>query len=297
MLTQILESEQDQSINFVNPTEDGGAIESRYVRRTDDTVIIYLSSASGCKLACRFCHLTQTGQTMNSYTNPDGYLQQARDIFNYLAEYDKIKNASLVHFNFMARGDAVENPHFVHQTKNVILGLRDLALSFNLKPLFKISTIFPKSDMFGSDYSQLKDWIHTTLNLDDGVEFYYSLYSLDYHFRKRWIPKAIDPEIVGDAFAGTTEKIRLHHALIEGENLSTHDVTLIGEWLQRHRIKAKFNLVRYNPHSTSCGQEPPFALLEIYEKMIADLPNITKTQIISRVGCDVFASCGQFIER
>lgn len=295
MLKTILRSTEDRSINIVEPTDDGGAIEARFVQRTDDTIIVYLSSATGCDRACRFCHLTQTHQTMMDHVDVKGYWNQAQSILDLARAEGKLEGVKIVHFNFMARGDALLNPHFVLSTSDVILGLARLAARFRLEPKFKISTIFPSSDIFGINTVFLKPWVEETLALHPEIEFYYSLYSLDMKFRKRWIPKAMDPNDIGDCFTGTVGKLRLHHALIEGENTSFYGIARIGQWLSDFNIHTRFNVVRYNPFSEASGKEPCEAFIETYRQIVEKLSNVMSSHIISRVGTDVKASCGTFV--
>jgi adenine C2-methylase RlmN of 23S rRNA A2503 and tRNA A37 len=63
-----LSSNIDSSVNFIEQ-QLTGFIESRYVRRTVDYFIAYLSSQTGCNRGCRMCHLTATKQTQ--FTNCD----------------------------------------------------------------------------------------------------------------------------------------------------------------------------------------------------------------------------------
>lgn len=290
----ILRSQEDKSINFISPTPDNGAIEARFVQRTDDTIIIYLSSATGCNKACRFCHLTQMKQTMMTDVTIAGYLKQANDVMTLLIKEEKLSGVRTVHFNFMARGDALANLHFINYRDIVINELARLAESNGLIPKFKISTIFPSDGLFGNGKRNLKLWVQNTLEMHPGVEFYYSLYSLEPAFRKRWIPKSIDPELIGEVFYGTTNKVRIHHALIEGENTSEEDVDSIRNWLSRYGITTCVNIVRYNPFNESSGEEPNSASILKYVNRIKESPYIGDVHIVSRVGFDVKASCGTF---
>ena len=100
-VTQRLDSKLDASVNWIFDT----GVEARYVQRVQDYFIVYLSSHTGCNKACRFCHLTQTGQTSFQHVTLEEYKQQAEVV---LAHYDNlIKNgmptATRVNFNFMSR--------------------------------------------------------------------------------------------------------------------------------------------------------------------------------------------------
>ena len=62
-------------------------------------------------------------------------------------------------------------------------------------------------------------------------------------------------------------------------------------------IKAKFNLVRYNPHSDRYGYEPEEQhIIQLFNVVQSYLHN-PKSRIVPRVGHDVKASCGMFVSK
>lgn len=96
-------------MNFVRDAWDGGCFEARFVSRSDDCASAYLSSHSGCRLACRFCHLTQTGQT--GFT-PAGLWDMSNQLMRVLQHMDEERiRPPRLHVNFMARGEPLANPH------------------------------------------------------------------------------------------------------------------------------------------------------------------------------------------
>lgn len=308
MTPTILFSEEDDSINLISPQPGGGSFESRYVRRNGDEFIIYLSSMSGCNLSCRFCWLTQLNQTEMVPATTQDYVNCAMSVINEaeLMSYD-LSHITTVHVNFMARGDFFSNPHAVKYPTLLFNDLTDAikrALG-EVKVKFKISTIFP--DNSASRHPALRDDIRHLKELiiggesyptirDWGTEIYYSLYSLRPDFRKKWLPKAVDPEIVGEAFRGTHEGLRLHYALIAGQNDTEEDVALIHNWLERYDLKVIYNLVAYNPYSFKSGEESDAISRQTYLNQLNLSHRVISSQVIPIRGKDIKVSCGMFVE-
>lgn len=284
-----LVSTQDRSINFVEEALTG-FLESRYVRKTREYFICYLSSQSGCNRGCRFCHLTATKQTKFENAVPVDYLAQARKVLRHYQQDDE--KADYVHYNFMARGEALANPHMLDEADSILFELGKLATSFqpDLGVKFNVSTIMPRS--LDRPLRQVFRVVHPTI--------YYSLYSVREDFRKKWMPQAMP---VDEALAMLREyqefskkKIKIHHCFIAGENDGESDVMAMLAALERHSLEVEFNLVRYNPYSEIQGAESSDAVIARNLNIINSALR-GKVQMIPRVGFDVKASCGMFVEK
>lgn len=91
--------------------------------------------------------------------------------------------------------------------------------------------------------------------------------------------------------------VKLRYAFIAGENDSVEDINLIFDVIQKHNLICEFNLVRYNLASPDQGVESSAEIIERNIGIISDRFNFdTKVQMIARVGFDVKASCGMFVE-
>jgi 23S rRNA (adenine2503-C2)-methyltransferase len=286
---QSLISTLDKSVNFVL---DNGQ-EARYVRREDDYFIVYLSSHNGCNKACRFCHLTQTNQTDFVEATMDDFVIQATLVLNHYRDMVKTGQepaASRIHFNWMARGEPLDNSVVITQWKDVVQKLTSQAYQVGITSLsFNLSTIVPAT--------YLGDF---TFSGDVQPHIYYSLYSLEKEFRRRWLPKAKEPlSVLADLKAWqsrTNGNLTLHWAMIEGENDDSHTVDRIASAVTEIGLTAKFNLVRYNPYSSSQGNEPEENVLAQRFAQIVPVMIAPGSRIVPRVGFDVKASCGMFVE-
>lgn len=285
-------SQQDRSVNFEHRFEDHrGMLEARFVQRVDDYFIVYLSSQTGCKQACRMCHLTATGQTDSRDVTVEEYFEQAKRVFEHYATLGN--PATRVHFNFMARGEPLANKHFLENADYILRELKRMADCWGLESKFLISTIFPKT---------FDQWELTDIFKDPEVrpELYYSLYSTDRDFRRKWVPKAIEPSIALSLLTRwnrSTGKVpKIHYAFIENENDSLGDVKRCIDLIEQYDVPVNWNIVRYNPPEGHYSKEPVEGHIKYLAGYIRNRLPKARVKLIPRVGLDVKASCGTFLK-
>lgn len=283
-------SQLDQSVNFECRVDDG-MIEARFVRRIEDYFIVYLSSQTGCEQACRMCWLTATGQNKARDVTIEEYWQQAERVLKHYVETQP--KAKMVHFNFMARGEPFANNIFLENADKILAGLKEMAEALGLKVKFLISTIFPKE--MGA--LQLND-IFNEPSLYP--EIYYSIYSMDKLFRKRWLPKATIAEAGLDRlkeWQDITGKVpKIHYAFINNENDSIGDVKKICDEINELELDVNWNIVRYNPPVGHYSKETVEGQIHYLAGYIRSRLPQARVKVIPRVGTDVQASCGTFLK-
>lgn len=275
----------------VNHIYDDGS-EFRLVhRKGHDTV--YLSSHAGCSLGCKMCWLTQQKQTDMSSIAGD-------DIYARAWELLLMRKSPFVNISFMARGDALANPDI---DQSLIAHLTDAAEFTRLRdapPLafakVSISTIFPKGVIGGSNPAAITEFLFERF-ASQPLVLYWSLYSLEPAVREEWLPHASDPEHVAAGLAAwqrhTFREIVVHHALIKGVNDDDGSVSDCKALLDKHGLRYRINLVRYNAApGADVGEEADEAS---YAEHLRVYQIGAPAKVQQRVGPDVFASCGMFV--
>lgn len=283
---RVLQSEVDASRNFVWDVGEGQALEARYVRRHPEYVACYISSQTACAQACRMCHLTATGQNQARDAKVAEMSMQAHEVLDYAKTQLEARS---VHFNFMARGEPFASQVVLDQGQFLFLELGRIARKHNLLPRYLISTIMPES--LPESLCKLFPTVHP--------EIYYSLYSMNPEFRRRWLPRAMDPNRALDLLAEwqyhTKKVIKIHFALIEGVNDSVESAQAIGDAVTKRRLRVDYALVRYNPPSEKYGKETPVEWTHRFAEELEDASPGSRIKMVDRVGPDVAASCGMFV--
>ena len=164
------------------------------------------------------------------------------------------------------------------------------ARQYGWRPRFLISTIIP-TEVEGT---RLTDYFPVHY-----PELYYSLYSFNLNWRKRWLPRACHPRIALEMlkrWQDETGKIpKIHYAFIHGENDSRQDVAEICEEINRLKLRVNVNIVRYNPPDETSRESDDLTLVARQVQFSQLLGASTRVDEIQRVGFDVAASCGMFV--
>ena len=305
-------SKYDSSVNHIIPYAKS-FIETRYVRRADHYMSLYVSSQNGCKMGCKFCWLTDQKQNEFKHVDLDAYLFQLdytlqNNLETKNKEYDVVNNNKIlksdvrVNINFMARGEALANSTLINNYSGLHNGFNEIVVNkFGYRCVkVNLSTIMPNT-------VKNKDLINIFGSVP--VNIYYSLYSVNDKFKKFWMPNSIDWRLALDKLAkfqqdpnyNSSNSLVFHGTFIKGENDSDESVeNLINEIKSRKFVNTKFNLVRFNVPPSLKGKyfEPSDEKLhEIFKKISLEM-NDNKLQKpstqIARVGQDAYVSCGMF---
>lgn len=289
MKLQVLKSQIDHSVNFIEE-QLAGFLEARYVKRPNAKYFIaYLSSQNGCNRGCIFCHLTATGQTSFVDANHNDYISQAVKCFKHYRE-NKDVFVEYMSYNFMARGEPLANKILLDSGDELLYKLGQVAKGEGLPAKFNISTIMPVT---------LKTSLVNTFNYINPT-IYYSLYSTNLEWRKKWMPAAMEPqqalEMLKEYQDFSKKIVKIHYPFIADENDSVEEINNVCDAVTKINLICEFNLVRYNPASPDQGIESSDEVIkrnvEIFENRFKFN---SKVQIIPRVGFDVKASCGMFV--
>ena len=90
---------------------------------------------------------------------------------------------------------------------------------------------------------------------------------------------------------------KIHFAFIKGENDKEEDMINIANAINEVGLKVNINIVRYNPYSLKYGEESDEITINRNTKILNELLKPESIRIVPKVGFDVKASCGMFIEK
>lgn len=268
------EVSRDGSRKYLFGLGDGQRIESVLIpERGHHTLCV--SSQVGCALGCRFC-LTGEGGFIRNLSQGE-IIAQVRDIQTELSEPALLTNIVL-----MGMGEPLANYANVTAAVNT---LTDNGLGFRFagrRVTLSTAGLVPQLLRFGRD---------TQANIA------VSLNATDNRTRDFLMPinKTFPIEKLLAACCDYPlrphRRITFEYILIKGVNDSESEARRLAALLRP--IRAKINLIPFNPHSASEFERPEEGVIERFQQILLDKHY---TVIVRRSkGTDISAACGQLI--
>ena len=239
---------------------------------------VCLSTQVGCKVGCAFCMTAKGGFVRN--LSPGEIVAQV-----LLIKRDhKMAAEKALNLVYMGMGEPLDNLENVAKAIKIFSTEAGLSLSPKRQTL-STSGISPKIDKLGE--------------MDLGVHLAISLHAVDNVTREKLIPmnKAFPIESVIAAVKrfpyDTRKRVMFEYLMIKGVNDSIEAAKTLVKLLSG--IKAKVNLIYFNPHEGSDFERPARSSMEGFQRYLMDR-GIVCTIRESR-GIDIDAACGQLRER
>ncbi|CBG39305.1 23S rRNA (adenine(2503)-C(2))-methyltransferase RlmN [Helicobacter mustelae] len=285
-----VETSCDGTKKYLFKTLDGHTFESVLIKMREEKIdcegrIIHgsrytfcVSSQIGCKVGCAFCFTAKGGfvRNLSSGEIVEQVLQLKKD--NSLAPEKR------VNIVFMGMGEPLNNLENVAQAIRIMSELDGLSISPRRQTI-STSGIAPKIAKLGE--------------LDLGVQLAISLHAVDDELRSRLIPmnKAYNIKSIIDAVrqfpVDTRKKVMFEYLVIKDVNDDLKSAKILLKLLDG--IRAKVNLILFNPHEGSEFQRPEMEQVKKFADFLVQR-GLLATIRESR-GIDISAACGQLREK
>ena len=285
-----VESSQDGTRKYLFKTLDGYSFESVFIKmkgkKLDESGRVIegekytfcVSSQIGCKVGCAFCFTAKGGfvRDLSAGEIVEQVLQLKKDN-NLLPE----KRVNIV---YMGMGEPLNNLANVSKAIKILGELNGLSISPRRQTI-STSGIAPSIKKLGD------------MNL--GVQLAISLHAVDNDLRTRLIPmnKAYNIESIIEAVRAfpvdTRKRVMFEYLVIKGVNDDLKSAKILLKLLDG--IKAKVNLILFNPHEGSEFERPELAQVKKFADFLVQrglLATIRESK-----GIDISAACGQLREK
>jgi 23S rRNA (adenine2503-C2)-methyltransferase len=267
-----IENARDGSRKYLFGLADGNSVETVLIPEKNHYTLC-ISTQVGCAMGCRFCMTAKSGLIRN--------LTKGEIIGQVLGVLKDITgNKRLTNIVLMGMGEPLANYGPVVSAINLITD-SDIGLGFSHRRVtLSTSGVISK---------------FTDLARDTRVKLAVSLNAADNPTRNLLMPinKTYPLEQLIDACAqyplAPREKITFEYILIKDVNDSPSDALKLSKIL--HPVKAKINLIPFNPHPGSEFAPPEESVILKFQDVLCQK---NYTAIIRRSkGSDISAACGQ----
>lgn len=284
------EISNDGTIKYLLELQDGKTIEAVWLKMKDDQYnedgeiiqeakyTICVSTQVGCKVGCTFC-LTAKGGFTRDLTAGEIVAQVVT-----LKKDNDHKHNRKINIVYMGMGEPLDNLDNLAKAIEVFQELDGLAIS-GKRQTVSTSGLSSKIDKLGA--------------MDLGVHIAISLHAVDDELRTELIPmnKAHNIQSIIDAVKrfpiDTRKRVMFEYLVIKNKNDDLASAKKLVKLL--HGIKAKVNLIYFNPYPDSVYDRPS------REDMVSFQEYLVKHGLLCTIrdskGIDISAACGQLKEK
>lgn len=277
---EIVKKEQssDGSVKYLFKTTDNLTYEAVFLKMKEDKFTLCLSSQVGCKVGCSFCLTAKGGFVRN--------LSAGEMVYQVFAikKDQNIPSNKAVNIVYMGMGEPLDNLENVTKCIQILSELDGLSIS-RRRQTISTSGIAPKIKKLGA--------------LDLGVQLAISLHAVDDELRTKLMPinKAYNIQnIIDEVIAfpiDSRKRVMFEYLMIDGINDSLECAKKLVALL--NKIKAKVNLIYFNPHEGSLYKRPSKEKVEAFREYL--LKKGLLCTIRESKGLDISAACGQLREK
>jgi 23S rRNA (adenine2503-C2)-methyltransferase len=284
------EKSLDGSIKYLFKLQDNTTVESVLLLMKDkqkdqegniiksEKYTFCISSQIGCKVGCSFC-LTAKGGFTRDLSAAEIVAQVV-----YLKKLNNIDQDKSVNIVYMGMGEPLDNYDNVIQAIKIIS--QESGLSINTRrQTISTSGISSKIDKLAQE------------NL--GIQLAISLHAVDDELRSELIPmnKAYNIQSIIDAVkkfpVDTRKRVMFEYLVIKDKNDDIKSADKLIKLLDG--IKAKVNLIYFNPYPGTTYQRPSKIKMEMFKD------HLIKKGVVCTIreskGLDISAACGQLKEK
>ncbi|MBN1838816.1 MAG: 23S rRNA (adenine(2503)-C(2))-methyltransferase RlmN [Campylobacterales bacterium] len=239
---------------------------------------ICISSQVGCKIGCAFCLTGKSGFKRNLTAGEitTQVLMIKRD--NAIAENRR------VNIVYMGMGEPLDNLTNVSKAVRIFSDLDGLSIS-------------PRRQTIST--SGLSSQIEKLGKMDLGILLAISLHAVDDDLRQKLMPinKAYNIESIMNAVRGfpidARKRVMFEYLVMKGVNDDQKSAKKLVKLL--HGIKAKVNLIYFNPHAGSDFDRPSTKDMIAFQQYLVD--HGVLCTIRQSKGLDISAACGQLKDK
>lgn len=268
----------DGSVKYLFQAQDFSTYEAVFLKMKENKFTLCLSSQVGCKVGCSFCLTAKGGFVRNL---------SAGEIVHQVLAIKKAQNIphnKAINIVYMGMGEPLDNLDNVANAIKIISELDGLNISTRRQTI-STSGIAPKIKKLGK------------LNL--GIQLAISLHAVDDKLRSELMPinKAYNIQAIIDEVArfpiDSRKRVMFEYLVIDGLNDDLDSAKKLVNLL--NKLKAKVNLIYFNPHEYSIYKRPSKEKVEAFREFLVK-KGLLCTIRESR-GLDISAACGQLREQ